>query len=76
MVKRVDGPPVVNGREPEDYADVPLEALDRLYTLPRIYDPRHPQADKDGKRPCHPNEHKLVREGNKPDTSHSIFDWR
>jgi hypothetical protein len=80
-IRRVEGPPKVKGAPaPEDYTPVKSEDRGRQYRLPRVYDPSHPEADKDGRRPAHPHEHKMARQQEsgqplEPDTDHSIFDW-
>jgi hypothetical protein len=80
LVKHIPGPPKTQGLpQPEEYAEVPVEMLDKVFRLPRIYDPRHPEADKDGRRTAHPREHAEARKqeagGSEPDTEHSVWDW-
>lgn len=82
MVNKVEGPPQIGGSgSSEKYAEVPVDMVDKVFRLPRIYDPQHPEADKDGRRPARPAEHAQARRQEaggyeEADVEHNIFDWR
>lgn len=75
---------MVDGKWPWESGEMPVakprpddpERDEMLYTLPRILDPRHPEADANGYRVARPHEHAKARGQHKdPDTSGSPFDW-